>query len=317
MATKVKLRSGNRKLGPIVTVDRTFDTCPPECRFLDSGCYATGRWEYFIARHGLADWRDALALVRDRAPGGSLVRLHAVGDVMRTTPDGRREVDHAYVAALRELFTVHRRDLVPLLFTHAWRRLPASAFGFVVNASCETPDDLPAALAAGYQPTFVTVDPDDPLFGTAWQGGRRVIRCPEQVRPGDVTCESCRLCTKAWERRTVVGFVTHGQAWARANRAVTAARDGRWGGRELSWLDAAERVMVRRVQPASVSELVAEIVARGYRDTRRAKTPAQTLARDLRLAVARGDDRFVQVGTRWVVTLDARARLASEVTSGI
>lgn len=299
MPTKVKLRSDNRKLGRIVTLDRTFDTCPEECRFLDNGCYATGRWEYFIGRYGLDDWRDAVEIVTVGAPRGSLVRLHAVGDVMYTDPDARRVVDHDYVAALNTLFTSERTDLTPLLFTHAWRLLPASAFGFPVNASCETPTDLPDALAAGYQPSFVTVDPDDPLFGTALADGRRVIRCPEQTLPEQVTCDSCRLCTKDWPQRTAVGFVVHGQAQVRATRAVTAAKDGLWGGRQLPWLEAAARVVAAAAAPLTVRQITDEIDRVGYRDLRRAKTPTQTLARDLRLAAASGDRRFVRVGTCW------------------
>jgi hypothetical protein len=158
-------------------------------------------------------------------PSARFMRDRVVGDVM--TESGT--IDHDYIRTIAALAI--ESDLVPFGYTHAWRRFDASdvarvaATGYVMNASCESREDVRQAVALG-MPTVIASDlvEDGETFTRPDGTTLRVVTCPAQTRE-DVSCASCGLCARP-ERRAVVRFNIHGTAKRRAGRAVDIAENG-------------------------------------------------------------------------------------------
>lgn len=106
-------------------------------------------------------------------------------------------------------------------YTHRWRELAGddrAGWQAVAMASCDSPDDVAEARAAGWR-TFRARPPESPLLP-----GERV--CPsaaEAPTHGSVTCADCLLCD--------------GHALARRRRDVAIVVHGSAGGRALRWMD--------------------------------------------------------------------------------
>jgi len=77
----------------------------------------------------------------------------------------------------------------------------------VLNASCETPEEVEKAIANGWE-AIIESPKDNALTGTRI-AGRRVVSCPNQ-EDDRVKCASCRLCTTSSETRPIVEFTLHG-----------------------------------------------------------------------------------------------------------
>ena len=210
--------SGNTKIGPIPATYRTMDTCPTDCPFYPDragGCYGTGRI-FGIARKNAQtlttdDLDSRLSKVRK---GARFLRDRVVGDIL--TPDGR--VDFDYVAAIAKAGARH--GLRVFGYTHAWRLLDRDDVtrikqeGYVMNASCETEQDVRQAVDLG-MPVVLT--------GDEWEdgqmiAGKRVVTCPAQTRD-NVTCATCGLCASP-NRKAVVRFMVHGTARRKAAASI-------------------------------------------------------------------------------------------------
>lgn len=205
--THVTLKSANKKTGPMAATYRTVESCPTACfHHPDNGgtCYgATGHGGgvfRIASKYGVDHMGKVRALAGD-LPANGMLRLNVVGDFLNDAGD----LDVDYVDAVNDVARA-RPDVTIIAYTHAWRRLSPDLFDFVVNASCETADDVDKARANGWQAVLVLADDDDPLIG-ARVADKRVIVCPEQ-RSDRVNCANCGLCAK--ERPTVVGFIAHG-----------------------------------------------------------------------------------------------------------
>jgi hypothetical protein len=117
------------------------------------------------------------------------------------------DVDDEYIAEANKLHK-DRPDLRGYGYTHDWRnRSPVEIDGWVLNASCETPEEVEKALANGWQ-AIIESPKDSTLAGTRI-AGRRVVSCPNQ-EDDRVKCASCRLCTTSSETRPIVEFTLHG-----------------------------------------------------------------------------------------------------------
>lgn len=229
-AVHVTARSGNAKTGDIPVTYRPMTTCEPTCPFLPSGdiggCYGTGRIFGMAAKYAATVSVDSVRTkLRKRNPAARFMRDRVVGDVV--TESGA--IDHAYIRTIAAL--AREADLIPFGYTHAWRRMTSddvaeiAATGYVINASCESRDDVRHAVALG-MPTVIASDiVDDGETFTRPDGTTlRIVTCPAQSRD-DVTCASCGLCTRP-ERRAVVRFNIHGTARKRATHAVDIAENG-------------------------------------------------------------------------------------------
>lgn len=216
--TLVVAGSRNGKTGACAVTYRTAESCPPECPLRGAGCYARGRIFGIPARLGLEEDGSSYAAVRALVgtPADPPVRANVCGDVL--TAEG--EPDRPYLAALAEVASSGRPVFT---YTHAWRRLsPQDAPGVTVNASCDSAEDISAAVAAGW-PTVVTDTGDaDTLIGST-VAGRRVVQCPAQDREG-LTCAQCRLCARP-ERRSTVAFVVHGSGRRLATQSIRQHRE--------------------------------------------------------------------------------------------
>ena len=223
--------SGNSKTGEIPVTYRPMTTCEPTCPFLPTGeiggCYGTGRI-FALAQKYSRPWVsfDELRarLAKGLKPSARFLRDRVVGDVI--ADDG--SVDHDYVGAIAAL--AHSFGLIPFGYSHAWRRFTREDIrrfqdiGYVMNASCETREDIREAINLGMPVTIASDHVDDGETFTAPDGSvRRIVTCPAQTRES-VTCASCGLCARG-NRAAVVRFHIHGTARKRAEKAVTMRED--------------------------------------------------------------------------------------------
>lgn len=210
--THVVVKSANAKLGPMAATYRTQASCPTSCPLLNNGCYATGRIFHIPKKFGREDVAavDALA---DKLPEGAGVRFNVSGDFL----DADGQPDWAHIEACNSLVD-RRPDLAAWSYTHAWRDMDPTWFTFVVNASCETAEDIADALSCGWQPVVV----DDGDLTNTFIGGRRVTQCPNQTH--GVTCDECRACGVDTRTRPVIAFAIHGATRAKARATITRER---------------------------------------------------------------------------------------------
>lgn len=225
-------RSGNAKTGDIPVTYRPMTTCPTDCPFLPTGdiggCYGTGRIFGIASKYAtpVIPYDDLSAKLGKASRSARFLRDRVVGDVL----DADGNVDMAYILAMAALGADH--GLTVFGYSHAWRRFtPAevaetAASGYVLNASCETREDVQAAIDLG-MPAVIASDnvADGETFVTPDGKTRRIVTCPAQTREG-VSCASCGLCAKG-DRAAVVRFQIHGTARNRAGRAVASRENGK------------------------------------------------------------------------------------------
>lgn len=199
---KLKSRRGNRN---VATTSRPRISCPTTCPFLNGGgCYAAGRIDAHAARTGIYGTSWAADII-DHAPTGTLLRHFVVGDLL--APNGR--LDPTVVLGSK-MIAAARPDIDQFGYTHSWQRRDVSPDlmpGTVLNASCETAEEVRAARAAGWD-TVVTVVSPEAVEEMAQECGSPVVLCPAQRLP-DVGCGDCGLCAKGG-RQVTVAFAAHG-----------------------------------------------------------------------------------------------------------
>lgn len=221
-------KSGNSKLGDCSTTYAHGESCPISCPFNhmnEGGCYGhTGPTHMQVLR--LQKPKNTEEVAVDEAiaimnlSGTRPLRLHTFGDC-KTTETAR------IVAEAAEIFTEKKGKPV-WTYTHGWKdklgriRVPREAWGTVsVLASCETPEHITKANAAGYA-TAITV-PHFPDGSKVFKvGEHNVIPCPEMtgVKPD---CRSCGLCfddKNLLKKKLTIGFAIHGQQYKKALTAL-------------------------------------------------------------------------------------------------
>jgi len=213
--------SSNTKIGPMPATYRGRDTCPGDCPFLNNGCYGDGRIFGLAHKYATALTIDkAREILRRARTDARYLRDRVVGDLV----NARGLFDMRYLMDIARLARENR--LTVFGYTHAWRMLTRdhvraiTASGYVMNASCETVEDVRQAISLG-MPSVIT---NDNVAERDTVAGLRVITCPAQTRD-NVTCASCGLCAKP-DRKVVIRFLTHGPSKKRA-RAAIASRESR------------------------------------------------------------------------------------------
>ena len=231
--------SDNVKTGPILVTTSSAITCPDACPFKRTqdgvkGCYADGgplamHWKLVTQGRRGFTWADALAHLAAelrRKGRGATWRHNQAGDL----PGLGDAIDAPALAALVKVnagasakgFTYTHKPLTGS--PHAAANLAAvqsaNAQGFTVNASANNLAHADTLAALGGVPVVVVV-PHDAPDTLATPAGRRVIVCPAQRRD-DVTCATCRLCSRG-ERSVIVAFRAHGASYRRAEAATLAA----------------------------------------------------------------------------------------------
>jgi hypothetical protein len=257
----VPARSRDRPVpvGPFVSTVATPIglTCPNTCPFKSTagrlnGCYAEAGFTRFMnarmeaAAGGLSVKEIVAEVVRqvdaafdggpipqDGAVGGRDLRLFTVGDV--GSIEGAR-----MVAAMATRWKQRGGGRV-WAFTHWWRTIPRESWGpdISVLASVELPEDIAAAMEAGYAAAIVVPEfPSAKAF--ALQGTSvRVIPC--RYETDGITCAECGLCMDdqmLLTKNFAIGFEVHGQARNRAKQALVQICRSRDSSNALSTMTA-------------------------------------------------------------------------------
>lgn len=228
--------SDNVKTGPILVTTTTALTCPDACPFKRTrdgvkGCYADGgplamHWRQVTLGKRGKPWHDALAslaLELRRKGKGATWRHNQAGDLPglgdAIDADGLADLVKVNADASAHGFTYTHKPLVGSV--HASANLvavqSANASGFTVNASANNLTHADALADLGGVPVVVVV-PHDAPDTLATPSGRKVVVCPAQRRD-DVTCSSCRLCSRG-DRSVIVAFRAHGASYRRAEAAT-------------------------------------------------------------------------------------------------
>lgn len=225
MKFKFTRQSSNAKTGPIPVTMTERASCPDTCPLKKNGCYADNfplslHWDRVAdTGTGLNDLCAQIAAL----PEGQLWRHNVAGDLPHAS-DGRVSTSalNALVAANRGKrgFTyTHHRVAGHSFVASANQYLIhyANAFGFTVNASCQTAEEAVHVMKEHSLPT-VCILPKGTKEKSQKVDGVQVVTCPATIRD-NVTCATCGLCSQA-NRKFVIGFPAHG---AQAKKAEAAA----------------------------------------------------------------------------------------------
>lgn len=209
--------SGNSKTGIMAVTYRMVGsegsgTCSDKCPFLGNGCYAqSGNVNIWQKRSEYSE-SDGLLLYRfvQSLPTGYMLRHHVSGDVLFNNA-----VDWDYIQWMNKA-ALSRPDISQFTYTHAWKEIGSNPFkGVVMNASCETIEQVKEAKELGY-PVVMVVDSEDKRVSWREQG-LRFRTCPQQLQ--SITCGTCKLCAKE-DREQVVVFRAHGKSYKRVNAVL-------------------------------------------------------------------------------------------------
>ena len=218
------LASRNRKTGAMPVVTASSDTCPATCQLKGGGCYAeTGplRLHWNNVDRGGFGFDELLDRVR-RLPRQQVWRYGQAGDLPSSATD-----------VLRLAKANGRRPAI--VYTHGRdfeTYQTAKVLGFHINLSTDSMSACDKLADTGL--SVVTILPadfsrskDEDLStfrrrtgSIATRAGRRVAICPASYT--ETNCLSCRACSKARTRETIIGFPAHGtrkgliddKAWA-------------------------------------------------------------------------------------------------------
>jgi hypothetical protein len=208
----------NAKLGDVSATYAAQQSCPEDCIFYHAGCFAeNGQIGGFITKRLNRNLPDDItpeqiaqeeAAAIDRLSGERDLRLHVVGDSKTTA--GTRMIANA---ARRYIARGGRRVWS---YTHAWRRVPRSAWGPVsVLASCETGEEVLTARSRGYASAIVVDQHETDKLHRL--GPINVLPCPQETR--GVTCARCQLCMDDGRLRDLnitIAFAVHGSPRSKA-----------------------------------------------------------------------------------------------------
>lgn len=223
---QVSASSANRKTGPIPTTMRGPETCPASCPFRPDGaiggCYGTGRQFGMAVKLELEMSADDIAAKvgkGQRPTRWAIARDRVVGDI----DDGNGGIDREHLETVAAAFQTVGR--VVYGYTHHLEVTAADVpDNYVMNASCETVDDIRDAWRRGLPAVIAGDDVPSDVDGT------RVVTCPATQRE-DTDCSTCGLCARQTRMTDpaaapIIHFPLHGTAVKRARAAVAARNVG-------------------------------------------------------------------------------------------
>lgn len=221
-------KSKNAKVGDVdATYSSIASTCPDTCASKrDGSCYAMGGRVALTVRRLDSEGLAPLAAAKREASaidssykGGPVpsraLRLHVSGDA--------KTVAATKVLASAVGRWLDRGGSHAWTYTHAWNKVPRSAWGRVsVLASVDTPEDVAKARAQGYAPAIVV--PEHAADGKAFadSNGNKWIPCPEQTK--GTPCDRCKLCWNADRLASSgmgIAFAAHGVKTESMKRRLT------------------------------------------------------------------------------------------------
>jgi len=228
MMVHLTYRSKNRKTGPIPVSTTDAESCPPTCPHLGTDCYARfGKlfmhWRSVSLGKRGGNWLPFCAAVA-RFAAGVVWRHNQAGDL----PKNKRGLLHKTMCMMLAKAAKHTRGFA---YTHHSPRNPHNAAviremnamgGLVVNLSADSPAEADEYHALGIGPVVLTLPEDTPHRGNVTPGGLPIVVCPAQTTD-HVQCKHCPLC-RTVNRKSVIGFLAHGQAKQRLSRKLRAAQ---------------------------------------------------------------------------------------------
>jgi hypothetical protein len=228
----ITLKSGNRKVGPMMMTTSARSTCPLACPFRKDGeeqeagvCYAehgylghyiwngldrTPAGQKISNRIPVYSFDDLLKVVRTQAKG-TLWRHNQAGDLPssdRITIDPTRLRQLTAANKGRRGFTYTHYDVADNAVNRTAIK-EANDGGFTINLSADSLTEADELADVEIAPVTVVV-PATVTSNTTTPAGRKVVICPACTNPGVVTCATCGLCAR--QRDCIIAFPAHGPA---------------------------------------------------------------------------------------------------------
>lgn len=233
--------SENAKTGDIMQSYSSRSTCPKSCVFKNNGCYAEG-YRTKMVWDRCEDKNDARYVINgeqlkfDLLEGAFsklrknptretiLFRHNVAGDL---AIEGTSLIDVNRVDTIAEALSKANKVVGGIIkgytYTHCAISLHASDIiheaankGFLINASCETVEEVKHAKSLGINVVIASVNPEETekeLKAVGLYGAQ----CPAQVNEG-MDCNRCQLCAK--NRKVVIIFGIHGIYKGKARKAI-------------------------------------------------------------------------------------------------
>lgn len=233
--------SSNKKTGDVIQSYSSRVTCPDSCKFKKNGCYADGyhtarQWDrcdnpadarYVTNGEHLAIGLKAAVfdkLRRNPTRNKVLFRHNIAGDI---AIEGTSNIDADRVDTIAKAIADTNETVGNVLqgytYTHCTIDLNASNIihevasrGFLINASCETVQEVKHAKSFDINAVIASIDPKETARELKAMG-MHGVQCPAQTKDG-VSCDSCRLCAR--NRDVVVIFKVHGTASKKAAKVI-------------------------------------------------------------------------------------------------
>lgn len=232
-------KSANEKTGNIIQSYSARSTCPNRCPLKGNGCYADNyhtsmqwnRCEDVLDPRYVSNAKDlTLSLIEAIAPRAKkgitevLFRHNVAGDIAH---ENSNIIDVSRVNAIAdacksagELVGVKVRGYT---YTHCEISSQntkviheALAKDFVINYSCETVGEVMKANGLGCETVITSINPEDTIRDLK-AVGIKAVQCPAQTHD-DVSCESCKLCSRSCV--TTIVFKIHGNGSNKARKVI-------------------------------------------------------------------------------------------------
>lgn len=198
-------RTRNRKTGDVPTLwvgttrEESFESCSG-CSLLKKICYAqfgTAAMAHAGMMKSASKGRDYSfeSALSNRSIKARMVRFGAIGDPAAVD----KETLLSWVEGTK------REGLSVIGYTHHWGK--NEYLKGVFMASCDTPEEAVEAMERGWRVALYIKD--NPPHRSIKLGGKAAIVCPAVIAPGEVTCNTCRLCD-AFKKGPLILFPDHG-----------------------------------------------------------------------------------------------------------
>ena len=221
MRVHITKKSSNKKTGPMPVTTSERSSCPSDCPFKGDACYAESgfhlkmHWDKVSSGERGTDWNGLCNYIQS-LPNNQIWRHNQAGDMPHVLGMLNDKLIDQLVTANtgKRGYTYTHHKLSPLNVEVLKR---ANDNGFTINASCESLDQVDAAIDKGLPAVLVVPNDKEPPKTTP--KGRRVMVCPAQTQE-NMSCAQCKLCSVA-NRHCAVAFLTHGNKAKKANEALS------------------------------------------------------------------------------------------------
>lgn len=232
-------KSSNEKTGNIIQSYSARSTCPNRCPLKGNGCYADNyhtsrqwdRCENVADSRYVSNYKDlTLSLIEAIAPRAKkgvsevLFRHNVAGDIAQ---ENSNIIDASRVNTIAEACKsaggVIGVTVRGYTYTHCSISMQnakviheALAKNFIINYSCETVGEVMKAKELKCDSVITSIDPKKTIEDLK-AVGIKAVQCPAQTHD-NVSCESCRLCSRP--RVTTVVFKIHGNCSNKARKVI-------------------------------------------------------------------------------------------------